>query len=204
MNDIREERCYNKSMEEKTGKKQTKADTYPGIQLGLSYCIHTRQQAEWKKKQAEIKRKEQEQERTTAAKKIFLQFWEKSRGIIKITCEKAGVGRSTFYEWKEEDPEFAKALEDVTKNRNDEIEDLLIGKCVAEHSGADIRFYLERRHPAYKPRQVQENVGLNGESIEIQIIKNKDEAKGDNGVPKELGSDGKPGEPDNSQPGGNS
>lgn len=106
-------------------------------------------------KQEAEKKKKQEQERTKRKKKLFLDIYERSMGIITVGCQKAEIHRRTFYLWKETDPEFVKKLSEVAAQRNDEVEDGLFRK-IKEQDGSSIRFYLERKHPAYKAKNTTE------------------------------------------------
>jgi hypothetical protein len=43
-------------------------------------------------------------------------------GIVRYACQAAGVGRSTFYEWQERDPEFRIAVARAEQDANERIE----------------------------------------------------------------------------------
>lgn len=97
-----------------------------------------------------------EQERTRMNKEAFLKNFAEMRGVISATCVKTGITRTTFYEWKNEDKDFRAALEKTTANRNDEVEDVLMGKILAEKDAHCTTFYLKSRHPNYKTKIIQE------------------------------------------------
>lgn len=90
-----------------------------------------------------------EQERTVLKKALFLKYWEKSRGIVSVCCNKVGVGRTTFYNWVKCDHKFREELHRVEKMKDEEIEDCLMYKIFVEKDGPSVRFYLSRRHPDY-------------------------------------------------------
>lgn len=117
------------------------SDNFQAIARKMTYCV-------------EIKK--EEQERTRIKKKLFLNYWSKSRGVISATCRKTDIHPDTFYDWKKNDPEFAQKLEEVTKHRNEDVEDILMGKIFIEQDGACVRYYLERRDPNYKPKNTTE------------------------------------------------
>lgn len=75
--------------------------------------------------------------------------------IIQLACEKAGIGRATFYRWKKEDPDFAQmaeeALGDGIRLMNDMAESKLLSS-VKEGNLTGIIFWLKNRHEAYKTR----------------------------------------------------
>ena len=41
--------------------------------------------------------------KTEHHKKVLLEALEKSLGIVTVACRNAGVGRTTYYEWYNED-----------------------------------------------------------------------------------------------------
>lgn len=51
--------------------------------------------------------------RTEQHKKQVLQALEKSLGIVTQACKIANIGRTQFYTWLREDPEFAQAVKEV-------------------------------------------------------------------------------------------
>jgi len=112
-------------------------------------------------------------------KKIFLDYWAKSMGVVSATCEKVEISRKTFYEWKKEDPLFAKKIKELTDQRNTIAEDLLWGKITINKDGACIRYYLDRKHPEYKPKVINEMV-VGDITLEDLIDKDEDELNKNN------------------------
>lgn len=127
----------------------------------------------------EVKR---EQERTRINKELFLEYFAKMRGIVSATCEKTGINRTSFYEWKNEDKEFREALERITANRNDEVEDVLMEKIHREKDGHCTTFYLKSRHPNYKTKIIQEVI--KGERTLEDLIAEDDKKYEDNKTDK--------------------
>lgn len=109
--------------------------------------------------EAEVSRA-QEQERTTIRKRKFLETFEKSLGIIGAACQAAGVGRTTYYDWKESDPEFKKAVEKILYLQPEAVEDKLI-QNIARNNTSSIHFYLSRKHPLYRQKIEQDVVQTN-------------------------------------------
>ena len=72
--------------------------------------------------------------------------------IVQIACEKAGVGRATYYRWKKEDLGFAEAsdqaLLDGSLLVNDIAESQLMS-AIKEKNMTAIIFWLKHHHPAY-------------------------------------------------------
>lgn len=103
----------------------------------------------------------QEQERTTAKKKIFLDIYRRSMGTITLACDKADISRDTYYDWRAKDDDFAQAVVDIERQRQDQVDDRIM-KLIQSDDGPTIRWYAERTNPKYKARQVLEHhVGEN-------------------------------------------
>lgn len=98
----------------------------------------------------------QEQERTKRKKELFLDIYEKTMGTITVACEKADIGRTTFYEWKKYDPEFAERLHDIEQQRIDMAEDRVF-KLIQQDDGPTVRWFLERVSDKYKSKKVLEH-----------------------------------------------
>jgi len=134
---------YNKAMENST-QNPTEANSKE-LTLGAEYVVENKEQTQ----------KREDQERTKIKKRLFLEHYSKSFGVVTVTCEKIGIDRCTFYEWRDHDPDFAEALQKTEDTRNDVAEDLLFVK-MHQLDGASIRFYLERKNPAYRQKIINE------------------------------------------------
>lgn len=51
--------------------------------------------------------------KTEHHKKALLEALTKSLGIVTTACKQADVGRTTYYQWLREDPDFKKAVADI-------------------------------------------------------------------------------------------
>jgi len=72
--------------------------------------------------------------------------------IVQVACQKAGVGRASYYRWKKEDKEFAKNTEDAILKGVEMINDLSESQLVTairNNNFSAIRFWLQNRHKAY-------------------------------------------------------
>jgi len=127
--------------------KLTKTDT-AGITKELNYVVE----------KAEETAKKVEQERTIIKKKLFLETFAKSNGVITVCCDKIGMSRERYYEWKNNDLDFANALEEINSQKNEVAEDLLWAMVTIKKDAPSIRYYLDRRHPLYKPKNETEVV----------------------------------------------
>ena len=77
----------------------------------------------------------------------------KKTPIVQLACERIGITRATFYRWKKDnDPEFAKALEDSLLEGkllvNDVAESQLMA-AIRERNMTAIVFWLKHHHPSY-------------------------------------------------------
>lgn len=95
----------------------------------------------------------------------------KKTPIIQIACERMGIGRATFYRWKDKDPVFTKSLEEATREGillvNDVAESQLMA-AIRERNMTAIVFWLKHNHPSYKTKveitaRIQDNYELTTE-----------------------------------------
>ncbi len=72
--------------------------------------------------------------------------------VVQIACEKSGVGRATYYRWRQEDQEFAKnadeALQEGSLFINDLAESQLLTLIKDGNLGA-IALWLKTHHAVY-------------------------------------------------------
>jgi ACT domain-containing protein len=75
--------------------------------------------------------------------------------IVQVACEKTDLSRNTVYRWRKEDISFAKkmdrALADGVALVNDMGESQLL-TLIKEKNFPAVRFWLNKRHPAYKDK----------------------------------------------------
>ena len=91
------------------------------------------------------------EKRQSKNKELLLEILKKTP-IVQIACEKAGVGRATFYRWKKEDTQFSQeadqALLDGSLLINDMAESQLMS-AIKDKNMTAIIFWLKHHHPAY-------------------------------------------------------
>lgn len=91
------------------------------------------------------------EKRQSKNKEQLLEILKKTP-IVQIACEKAGVGRATYYRWRKEDSEFAKesdqALLDGSLLINDMAESQMMS-AIKDKNMTAIIFWLKHHHPAY-------------------------------------------------------
>lgn len=109
-------------------------------------------------------------EKRQNADKVRLLEQLKKMPIIHVACERAKVGRSTFYRWREKSKTFDTLAEEAIAEGmaliNDMSESQLISLIQGKHWQAT-KFWLENNHPRYA-KKVQVS-GLNGEPIQFTI-----------------------------------
>ena len=110
------------------------------IAQGVDICI-----------MAETETEQKERESTTQNKKIFLEEFEKSFGIITIAVLKAGISRRTYYYWIENDPVFKSQCDELEKFQIDYVNDKLIG-LIAGGNPSAIMFFLKSRNEKYREK----------------------------------------------------
>ncbi len=77
-------------------------------------------------------------------KKSFPEILKKSMGIVSTACEKAGIHRSTYYNWRNSDKEFAIECDDVSEYAGDFVESQLLNNIKAGDTSCII-FYCKTK-----------------------------------------------------------
>ena len=92
-----------------------------------------------------------EQERTRVKKELFLNIFAKTLGSVTASCDKIGIERKTYYRWRNDDENFAMAINNCWARKLDDVEQQLNKKILSGDTSA-IRYFLDRRHPSYMPK----------------------------------------------------
>lgn len=90
----------------------------------------------------EAKKKAGVQNKIEQLKKAAVAALHEHRGNVSVTCASIGIGRTQFYNWKKEDPEFAEAVDSVADFCIDIVEQALMKNIEAGDTTAII-FYLK-------------------------------------------------------------
>jgi hypothetical protein len=98
------------------------------------------------------------QKRTALKKKLFLEALAAKAGNISKACDAAGIGRTTFYQWREADPKFVAAFSDVDEAIIDWGEDALKARMQAGDTTAII-FFLKTKGRKRGYQEVYEHAG---------------------------------------------
>jgi len=90
-----------------------------------------------------------QQTRTIVAKKVFLDYFQKTLGIVSVATQKTGIERTTVYLWRRTDPKFRNRMDETEADVLQSMEDAL-KLAVLKGSASSVHFWLSRRHPDYK------------------------------------------------------
>jgi hypothetical protein len=86
--------------------------------------------------------------------------------IVQVACEKSGIGRQTYYRWREENKEFGESADKAMMEGEDLFNDLgehqLMSLMKDKHWPA-IHYWLEKRHPKYNKTKVEISLPLDVE-----------------------------------------
>lgn len=109
------------------------------------------------------------EKRQSKNKEQLLEILKKTP-IVQIACEKAGIGRATYYRWRKEDAEFMNAsdvaLQDGSLLVNDMAESQLMS-AIKDKNMTAIIFWLKHHHPAYLTR-VEITSGNHEEKLSVE------------------------------------
>lgn len=113
--------------------------------------------------------------KTEHTKKALLQALEKSLGVVTSACKKIGIGRTTYYDWYNSDPEFKKQVDDLQNVALDMAESQLHKQILDSNTSATI-FYLKTKGKNRGYVERTEHTGIEGTKLfEIEIVKNVEE-----------------------------
>ncbi len=105
---------------------------------------------------------------TERNKLVFLKELEKAMGVVTTACKESGIGRTQYYTWLKEDPDFAKSVEEVPELQMDFVESQLLKK-IKDGSDQAIIFYLKTKG---KKRGYTDKLEIEGKlTHDIQVIK---------------------------------
>lgn len=85
-------------------------------------------------------------------KKDLLIGYLKKAPIVQLACERADVGRATFYRWKKDDEKFAAAVDEALTTGSSLINDMAESKLISAIQNQNLSaivFWLKHHHPAY-------------------------------------------------------
>lgn len=112
----------------------------------------------------------QEQKRTKELQKKMIEAMEKSFGVVTTACKAAGIGRTAYYRWMNEDAEFKSAIDSLDcGNIALDFAESKLYKHINDNDKTSLIFYLKTKgkHRGYVERY--EHTGAEGRPIELVI-----------------------------------
>ena len=101
--------------------------------------------------------------------KEFLLEYLKKMPIVETACARAGVGRSTFYRWRKEDKEFAKAVFEAMAEGEGLITDLSENQLISlikDRNFQAIQLWLKHHHKKYAEKlDITANINIKEEPL---------------------------------------
>lgn len=112
--------------------------------------------------------------KTEQHKKAMVEALEKSLGVVTTACKNVGVGRTTFYQWLQDDKEFARQVNDIQNIALDFAESQL-HKQISEGSTVATIFYLKTKGKNRGYVERQEVTGIDGAptNVKVEIVSNE-------------------------------
>ena len=105
-------------------------------------------------------------ERTPAVRERLLRCIRMGMAY-KLACDTARIGQSTFYEWQQDDPEFAEALLAAEGEGCEELISTI--RFASAESWQAAAWILERRSPQLYGRRVHEIQGKDGAELKFEV-----------------------------------
>ena len=119
-----------------------------------------------------------EQKRTKEKKKAVIEALKKTMGVISPACDMVGIGRTIFYQWMKEDPEFAEAVNNMPEYALDFVESKLYEQ-ISKGDTTAIIFNLKtkgKKRGYIEKTQHEHSGGIGLPTLKVEIVK-PDESK---------------------------
>lgn len=107
--------------------------------------------------------------RMAKQKEEFLDAFAKSLALVASTCRKIGITRGTFYNWYDDDKDFAERVDDIKELSKDSVEAKIYSK-IKDGDTAMIIFYAKTKMKDRGYIERHEITGKDGESLNDQKI----------------------------------
>ena len=92
--------------------------------------------------------------RQTKEKRTIIEQLKKTP-IIQVACERSGVGRATFYRWREQDKKFDEDVKEALSEGEifiNELSETQVISLIKDKEWSAISFWLRNHHPKYTQR----------------------------------------------------
>ncbi len=88
--------------------------------------------------------------------------------VVQIACQRIGVGRATYYSWRETDIEFRKTADKAISEGNFVINDLAESKLISniqDGNNTSIIFWLKNHHGGYNEKILHQHEHLHAMEV---------------------------------------
>lgn len=102
-------------------------------------------------------------------KEVFLKSYKATLGHISNACLKAGIGRTAYYEWFKDDPNFKEDIEHIDESFIDLAESALRKNIKAGMQKAVEFFLLNKKRNTYMNTVKNQISGLDGGPISVTL-----------------------------------
>ena len=109
-------------------------------------------------------------------KKKLISALENNLGIVTTACKQAGVARSTYYNWYNNDKDFKKAVDDVDDQTLDFVESKLHEK-IKDGDTTSIIFYCKtkgKKRGYIERQEIKHDADVKSKLIEWKPAKDKE------------------------------
>lgn len=92
--------------------------------------------------------------KTKNEKQLLIEQLKKTP-VVQVACEKIGIGRATFYRWKNDDEKFSAAVNEAISDGNGLVNDMAesqLMSAIRDKNLTAIIFWLRNHHPLYATR----------------------------------------------------
>lgn len=88
---------------------------------------------------------------------------------ISASAKAAAVHRTTYYVWRDDDPEFARLADEAIETGTDILEDSALKQAKTGNTTLMVLLLKSRRPDKYKDRSEQQHTGKDGDPLKIVI-----------------------------------
>jgi hypothetical protein len=107
--------------------------------------------------------------RVEHTKKVLIEAMEASLGVVTTACKKAGVSRTTFYEYYKTDDDFKITIDELEAVALDFAESQLHSQILKGSTAATI-FYLKTKGKKRGYIERQEIEAIGGKLFQIEVL----------------------------------
>ena len=113
--------------------------------------------------------------KTEHNKKRMLAALEKTFGVVTTACKQLDIGRTTYYDWYNNDADFKKAVDELQGVALDMAESQLHKQILGGNTSATI-FYLKTKGKNRGYVERHEHTGIEGTKLfEVEIIESNED-----------------------------